>query len=217
MARTYYKVAKAEQSRAPEAQADFELPVHLVATDGSRETISAEIRRVNNGFFQLRTTAPVDVGRRFVLEYDACRTELEVIYCQRPGIGPCYVGARVLTDGASTSRKEVRLPVEIRATVNVPGVFDHARALIKGISASGLRVMLPASAEAGSMIALDIGNGVVFGEVKSFRKSADGRYETEVALDEFLERPETQDTDREEREPAAPRGLFRRLLSRRRN
>lgn len=210
-------MAKAEQSRAPEGQADFELPVHLAATDGSRETVSAEIRRVNNGFFQLRTTAPLDIGRRFLLEYDACRTELEVIYCQRPGIGPCYVGARVLTDGASTARKEVRLPVEIRATVTVPGVLDHVRGLIKGISASGLRVLLPAIVESGSMIALDIGNGVAFGEVKLCRKSADNRFQTDVALDEFLARPESQNTDLEAREPAASRGMFRRLLSRRRD
>jgi len=208
-------VAKAEQSRVPEAPTDFELPVQLVATDGSRETISAEIRRVNNGFFQLRTTAPVDIGRCFQLEYDACWTELQVIYCQRPGIGPCYVGARVLTDGASTARKEVRLPVEIRTTVSVPGVFDQTRALIKGISASGLRVMLPAVVEVGSMIVLHVGNGVVFGEVKLCREFSEGRYQTDVSLDEFLERPEPQDTDREEREPAASRGLFRRLLSRR--
>jgi len=62
-------VAKAEQSRVSESQADFELPVQLVATDGSRETISAEIRRVNNGLFQLRTTAPVDIGQCFLLEF----------------------------------------------------------------------------------------------------------------------------------------------------
>lgn len=208
-------MAKAEQSRAPEPHADFELPVQLLACDGSRETVSAHIRRVNNGFFQLRTTSALDVGRRFSLEYDACRTELEVIYCQRPGIGLCYVGARVLTEGASTSRKEVRLPVDIRATVSVPGVLDQARAVVKGLSASGLRVMLPALVEAGSMIALDIGNGVVFGEVKLCRESADGRYQTDVSLNEFLERPEDQISHREEHESGPPRGLFRRLLSRR--
>jgi len=137
-----------------------------------------------------------------------------VIYCQRPSIGLYYVGARVLTEGASTARKEVRLPVEIRARVSVPGVFDQTRALIKGISASGLRVMLPDVVEAGSMIALDIGNGVVFGEVKLCRASTDGRYQSDVSIDEFLERPEYQETEREEREQAPPRGLFRRLLSR---
>jgi hypothetical protein len=208
-------VAKPEQSRATESQLDFELPVQLIATDGSRETISAQIRRVNNGFFQLRTTAAVDVGRHFWLDYNSCRTELEVIYCQRPGIGLCYVGARVLTEGASTARKEVRLPVEIRTTVSVPGIFDQTRALIRGISASGLRVMLPGFVDPGSMIALDIGNGVVFGEVKSCGESTNGRYQTEVSLDEFLERPEHQETEREERDAPPSRGLFRRLLSRR--
>jgi hypothetical protein len=87
--------------------------------------------------------------------------------------------------------------------------------MIKGISASGLRVMLPAAVEPGSMIALDIGNAVVFGEVKLCRQSADGRYQTDVSLDEFLERPEHLETDRQEREPSASPSLFRRLLSRR--
>ncbi len=208
-------MAKAEQSRVSESNADFELPVQLIATDGSREAISAEIRRVNNGFFQLRTTSAVDVGRRFSLDYEACRTELEVIYCQRPGIGACYVGARVLSEGASTARKEVRLPVEIRAVVSVPGVLEQARGVVKGISASGLRVMLPAFVEAGAMIALDIGNGVVFGEVKQCLELPERRFQTEISLFEFIERPEGQIPPPEDRESAAPRGLFRRLLSRR--
>jgi len=208
-------VAKAQQSRLPESNADFELPVQLFATDGSREIISANIRRVNNGFFQLRTTAALDIGRRFSLEYDACRTELEVIYCQRPALGSCYVGARVLSDGVSSARKEMRLPVDIRAVVTVPGVFEQARAVVKGISASGLRVMLSGPVEVGSMIALDIGNGLVFGEIKMCRELPDGRHQTDVSLDEFLERPECQVPDGEERESGTPRGLFRRLLSRR--
>ena len=207
-------MAKAEPSRVPEANADFELPVQLLATDGSPEAVSAHIRRVNNGFFQLRTAGPVDVGRRFSLEYDACRSELEVIYCQRPGIGPCYVGARILTAGASTARKDVRLPVEIRAAASVPGILEHALAVVKGISASGLRVMLSAAVEPGSMIALDIGNGVVFGEVKQSQASAEGHYQTEVSLDEFLERPEYQAPHAGDRRSGSSRGFFRRLFSR---
>lgn len=208
-------MAKAEPSQVPEAKADFELPVQLLATDGSREAVSAQIRRVNNGFFQLRTVGPVDVGRRFCLEYDACRSELEVIYCQRPGIGACYVGARILTAGASTGRKDVRLPVEIRAAASVPGLLEHTLAVVKGISASGLRVMLSAAVEPGSMIALDIGNGVVFGEVKQSHDSGDGHHQTEVSLDEFLERPESRMPHVDGRPSGPSQGFFRRLFSRR--
>ncbi|MFL6417460.1 MAG: hypothetical protein ACJ74Y_17540 [Bryobacteraceae bacterium] len=208
-------MAKAGPSGAQEQQSDFELPIQLLATDGSRESISAQIRRVNNGFFQLRTTSALDIGRRFSLNYDACRTELEVIYCQRSPSGAFYIGARVLIDGASSARKEVRLPVDIRATVSVPGVFDQAQAAVKGISASGLRVILPGAVEAGAMIALDIGNGVVFGEVNFCRETSDGRFQTDVTLHEVLERSEHATHDGEEREAGSPRGLFRRLLSRR--
>lgn len=206
---------KAEPSRAPDHSADFELPVQLVATDGSGEAISAQIRRVNNGFVQLRTSAAVEVGRRFSLIYDTCRSELEIIYCQRPGIGSCFVGARILTAGVSTARKEIRLPVEIRASVSVPGLFERARGVVKGVSASGLRVVLTAWVEPGSMIALDIGNGVVFGAVKECGESTDGHHQTEVTLDEFLERPEYQALEGEDRDTGPSRGLFRRLLSRR--
>jgi hypothetical protein len=208
-------VAKAEASRVPETNADFELPVQLLATDGLRGSVSAQIRRVNNGFFQLRTSGPVDVGRRFSLDYDACRTELEVIYCQRPGIGPCYVGARILTAGVSTARRDLRLPVEIPASASVPGILEHARAVVKGISASGLRVMLSAKVEPGSMIVLDIGNGVAFGEVKESQDSADGHHQAEVSLHEFLERTEDHRPHAGTRDEAPPRGLFRRLLSKR--
>jgi hypothetical protein len=208
-------VAKAEPSQVPEAKADFELPVQLLASDGSRESVSAQIRRVNNGFFQLRTSGAVEVGRRFSLEFDACRTDLEVIYCQRPGIGPCYVGARILSAGASSARKDLRLPVEIRATASVPGVLEHARAMVKGISASGLRVMLSAAVEPGSMILLDIGNGVVFGEVTQSHELRDGHHQAEVSLHEFLERPEDHRPHADGRGAAPSRGLFRRLLSRR--
>jgi hypothetical protein len=106
------------------------------------------------------------------------------------------------------------LPVEIRAAASVPGVLENALAVVKGISASGLRVMLSAAVDPGSMIALDIGNGVVFGEVKQSQASGEGHHQTEVSLDEFLERPEYKTPHADDRPSGRSRGFFRRLFSR---
>lgn len=201
-------MVKAEQSRAPEIHPDFEIPVQLSATDGSRETISARIRRVNHGFFQLRTTKSVDIGRRFLMECENCRLDLEVIYCQRPALGAYFVGARMLSGGETPVRREIRLPVDIPAKATFPGVPEGLPAVVIGISASGLDVLLPKAVENSSMLAIDIGNGIVFGEVRTCTKLSSGQFQAELTLEEFLPRDTIANSHR-----SAP-GLVGRLKNR---
>jgi hypothetical protein len=167
---------------------EFEIPVQLFAMDGARETFSARIRRVNSGFFQLRITMAVDIGRKLVMHYDTCRVELEVLYCQSPGIGPYYVGAKVLNLDESAVRKEIRLPVDILAKVSVPGHLDHDDARIIDMSSSGLGLVVPRPVDVDCVIAVDTGLGIAFGEVRHCTKTPNGDYRIGISLEEFLTR-----------------------------
>lgn len=177
-----------EELRTSESSSDFEMPVQLFAMDGARETITGRLRRVNNGFYQLRSTLFLEPGRKIVLGLETCRVELEVVYCQRPELGPCYLGARVIATAEAGIRKEIRLPVEIPAKVNVPGIFDHEDAIVVDISSSGLGLQIPSAVEVGSIISVDIGKGIVFGQVRHCIRKSSGAFQAGITIEEFITR-----------------------------
>jgi hypothetical protein len=203
-------VLKEELQTAASAN-EFEIPVQLFAMDGARETFSARIRRVNSGFFQLRITMAVGVGRKLVMHYDSCRVELEVLYCQNPGIGPYYVGAKVLNQDGGAVRKEVRLPVDILAKVTVPGQLDRNDARIIDMSSSGLGLVVPRSVDTGSVIAVDTGLGIAFGEVRHCAKTPQGDYRIGISLEEFITRDHPLVLKEGTRELFSLLGLLRKL------
>lgn len=188
----------------------FNIPVELQLLDGDHERISAHIRRVNSGFFQLRSPLPLRDERKLELLYEGRRIQAEVVYSRKQELGIHHVGIRACGNHGAM-RKELRLPVDVRATVNVPGSTAPLRARISDMSQSGLGLLLGKEIPAGTAVSLDLRHGIAFGEIRYCKSIAKGRYRAGFWLEEFIYRPRHK--DRADRRPGIL-GSMARFVSR---
>ncbi len=166
----------------------FNIPVELQLLDGDHERIAAHIRRVNSGFFQLRSPIHLRDDRKLELLYEGRQIQAEVVYSRRQEVGIHHVGIRTCGSHGAV-RKELRLPVDVRATVNIPGSTTPLRARISDMSQSGLGLILPKEIPQGTAVSVDLGHGVAFGEIRYCKSISKGRYRAGFWLEEFIYRP----------------------------
>ncbi len=180
---------KAISSEASALRLGFNIPVELQLLDGDRERIGAHIRRVNSGFFQLRSPLHLRDDRKLELLYEGRRIEAEVVYSKKQELGIHHVGIRTCGNHGAV-RKELRLPVDVQATVSVPGSTAPLPARVSDMSQSGLGLILRKEIPPGTAVSVDLGHGVAFGEIRYCKSiSSKGRYRAGFWLEEFIYRP----------------------------
>ncbi len=178
-----------ERKEATESRLGLDIPVELQLLDGERERVGATIRRVNSGFFQLRSPNNLQEERKLELLYEGRKIQAEVVYSRKRDSGFHYIGIRTLMGNHGTVRKELRLPVDMRATIQIPGQSKPIRARVIDISPSGLGMNLPCEIPPGTMAALDLGHGIAFGEIRHCKVLSKYRYRAGFWLEEFIRRP----------------------------
>lgn len=156
--------------------------------DGSREQIAAHIRRVNSGFFQLRAPIHLREERKLEMLYEGRRIEAEVVYCQKQESGINHIGIRMTRNGEGAVRKELRLPVDVRATVKIAGSSTAMPARVIDMAQSGLGLRLPKEIPAGTSISVDLTHGIAFGEVRSCKAASKSTYRVGFWMEEFIYR-----------------------------
>lgn len=167
----------------------FDIPVELRLLDGQREKIRARIARVNTGFIRLRSPLAIREDRRLELLYEGRTIKAEVVYCQKKDLGGYHVGLRIASDTVTgTIRKELRLPVNLRGTLNVAGSAAPISAKIVDMSQSGLGLILPKAVAPGMSVSVDLGHGVAFGEICYCTAVSRRTYRAGFQLEEFLYR-----------------------------
>ncbi len=169
----------------------FNIPVELQLLDGDHERVGAHIRRVNSGFFQLRSPLHLRDDRKLELLYEGRRIQAEVVYSRKQEVGIHHVGIRTCGSHGAV-RKELRLPVDVQAAVNVPGSATPLRARVSDMSQSGLGLILRKEIPTGTAVSVDLGHGVAFGEIRYCKSFSKGRYRAGFWLEEFIYRPRHQ-------------------------
>ena len=187
---------------------DFDMPVELEFLDEQCERIRAKLCRVNSGFLRVHSPVEIPVGSKLAVVHDGIRTEVEVVYCETPALGLCHLGLAMTVVRGGTVRLDLRLPVDIRATLSVPGWHEPVRARIVDMSRNGLGMVLPKPVTAGMAAAVDFGHGVAFGEIRHCRPQSKRTYRAGFWLEEFLPRHARATKMHPAQEPKLDKGLF---------
>ncbi|MBV9675435.1 MAG: PilZ domain-containing protein [Acidobacteriaceae bacterium] len=164
--------------------------VPLFALDASDEHVPARIHSISSEAVQLRTRLHVNPGRRFVMHYEGCRKELEVITCQQGEEGDYHLNCKVETSQDGTVRDDWRMAVKWPAQVEISGSKNTYKAQVRDISVFGLGIQLPFQPELDSLLIVRMKSGVGFGRVRHCRQAARGTYIAGLYLEEF--RPKEQ-------------------------
>jgi hypothetical protein len=165
----------------------FDIPVELQLVDRDREHISARLRRVNSGFLQLHSPIRIAHDRKLEVLYEGNRIEAEVTYCHSQELAGYRIGLRI-SGAHGVIRQELRLPVKVRATLNLPGDFAPMPARVVDMSQSGLGLILAKPVPEGISASLDLGYGIAFGEIRYCQRESNRTCRAGFWLEEFINR-----------------------------
>jgi len=92
----------------------LDIAVPLFALDASDEHIPARIQAISSEAVHLRIRSHLSCGRRLLMHHEGCRTELEVMTCQKQGEGVYHLHCKV------TALREGEVRDSWRMSVNWP-------------------------------------------------------------------------------------------------
>jgi hypothetical protein len=164
----------------------FNIPVLLRLFDGDNEEVQARICRVNTGFFQVHSYVPLKCERRLEILYQDRNIKAQVVYCQHQEAGGYHIGLKMASGSYGTIRQELRLPVDVRATMRIPGMTEALRVRLIDMSQSGLGLIVAKAIPEGALAALEMDHGTAFGEIRSCRQQSKRTYRLGFWLEEFL-------------------------------
>ena len=190
------------------------MPVPLFALDASDEHLPAHIQMVSREAIQFRIKSCLSSGRRLVMQYAGCRTELEVETCQQEEAGTYLIDCKVRSSHEGAVRDEWRMAVNWPAQVEVPGSKDRHKARVRDISVFGLGLQLAFQPELNSLLIVYTKSGVGLGRVKHCRHVAQNHYWAGLYLEEFRsEEQASQDSEYEgEKSPQSISRLLSRMV-----
>ncbi|HEY7302893.1 MAG TPA: PilZ domain-containing protein [Bryobacteraceae bacterium] len=166
----------------------FDIPVKLLLLDGEREELEARIRRVNTGFFQIHSYAPIRCERKLLVLYQGRSIEAQAVYCQHQDSGGYHIGLELEGGTSGTIRQELRLPVDVRGSMAVPGSTNAIRVRLVDMSQSGIGLVVAKAIPAGTFVALALEHGTAFGEIRSCEPHLKRTFRVGFWLEEFIPR-----------------------------
>ena len=161
------------------------MPVPLFALDADDEHLPAHIQTVSGAIIQFRIKTHLSSGRRLVMQYEGCRTELEVMTCQEEEAGTYYADCKVTSSSEGAVRDDWRMAVNWPARVEVPGSKGTHKGRVRDISVFGLGIQLAFKPELDSLLIVHMKSGVGLSRVKHCRNAAHNRYLVGLYLEEF--------------------------------
>jgi hypothetical protein len=167
--------------------AEFAIPVTLHLLDEMHAQVHAHIRRVNTGFFLIAAPISLKPERRVEVSFDGRRIECQVVYCHPDGADNFNLGIRMAHGNSEGLRAEPRIPVDLEAKVNIPGIVLPIPGRVVNISASGLGLLLDKEVPTDELAYVELEIGFAFGEIRHCSKISSG-YRVGLKLDEFLSR-----------------------------
>lgn len=164
-------------------EVNFHIPAQIHFDEGG-STFSGTLCRVNDGFISLTSPISSEPGTRLQVLYRGRSIPAEVIYCRKENGGCFRLG--VSTNGADVPfRSEKRLPVDVQAVVMLAGRSARWRATVVDLSLSGLGLNCQQAIEMGEYVCVELGSGLVFGEVRHCQKRQD-MYRIGIRIEECL-------------------------------
>lgn len=168
--------------RAPE----LAIPVTLQVPDSERDSFTAHIIRVQQGYFQLRSPVSLTPQSKLEITIEGCRIRTEVITCDRHESDEFRIGARRIYGPQRAIRAEPRIPVDLSGVLIAPSQ-ERMFARILDMSQSGLGLELATPVAVGMRVSVQFVGGIAFGEIRHCVRT-EGTYRAGMRIEEFVVR-----------------------------
>ncbi len=169
---------------------ELDIPTQIRFVSNPKSILDVKIRRVNSGFMKLWSPTRLLITARIVILFRSENIEAQIAYCTAQPDGYA-IGANFTQAGFI--RKELRVPVDLRAMLTLPENAEPVRIRVVDMSASGVGLAVPMEIAPGTCVAVDLDNGTVFGEIRWCLKNS-GFYRAGLATEQFIQTDESLDT-----------------------
>lgn len=166
----------------PGQRMELDISSRLRFLSSPETVLEVRIRRVNNGFIKLFSANRIAIDARVEILFNGQSITAQVAYCTAKGEGYC-VGISFGESGFV--RRELRLPVDLPAQLTLPECSSPVPIRVLDMSPSGLGLAVPTQIAQGTGVAVDLGYGTVFGEIRYCLENT-GYYRAGLALEEFI-------------------------------
>ncbi|MGA8030588.1 MAG: PilZ domain-containing protein [Bryobacteraceae bacterium] len=147
--------------------------------------MDAIIRGVDTGFFEVLSPIHLHQDQKLEVLYQGRRLKSTVIYCKKETSGAYDVKIKLALDG--DGRSEPRTAVNLRTILNISGSLTPIGVRVVDFSALGLGLELPKRIPVGSTVSVDVGYGVVVGEIRHCAPHV-SQYRAGIRLQQFIRR-----------------------------
>jgi hypothetical protein len=169
-----------------EPQAGFDIPVQLHLLDKSKRVVAARLRQASHAWFELSCAERIEQGQRLTLSHERGRLEVEVTFAAQQSTDRYTLAVKVIEDEPSEIRCELRLPMNLPATLRVAGESTQLQARIVDMSPSGMGIEVATMVPSGAKVCINLEQGLAFGEIRFCRQKSPGVFLTGFALQEYI-------------------------------
>ena len=168
-----------------EFQPSFDIPVELLALDGTNRIGVAQIRRASRSSLELSCSESHEEGQRLAVLQEGRRFAIMVSSATQQAPGAYVLAANVVTEEAGGIRAELRLPTDLAATLRVAGETEQIVVRIVDMSPSGMGLESDRALPSGADVCLSLERGLAFGQIRHCRPKA-GVYSAGFILEDYL-------------------------------
>ena len=172
---------------AAEPEAGFDIPVELHLLDQSDRVFAARLRQASHAWFELSCAERVEQGQRLAIAHEGRRVEVEVSFAAQQQATALYtLAVKVIENARVEGRSELRLPINLAATLRVAGDSEQLNVRVVDMSTSGMGIESAVMLPPGVKVCINLEQGLAFGEIRFCREKSSGVYVAGFALEEHI-------------------------------
>ncbi len=142
----------------------FDFPVELRRLYGDVQPVTGKIQGVSMGLFQVCSPVSIAPGQDLDLLGGARVIHTRVVDCHKCPSGSYNLQTKLSFDACR--RAEPRISTDVPAQLQVLGSSSAISAKIVNLSHAGLGLRLPTAIPVGTIVGVDLGYAIAFGEIR---------------------------------------------------
>jgi hypothetical protein len=161
-----------------------EVLLHLTGT--SEPPLPCALLGIERGNMHIRANDWIEPASRVSAMLGRVKVSGEVVYCTSKDT---WYRACIALNSGNEGRREPRLPIRLPAAVvalSGDGGEQSVQGLVLDVSVSGIRLMIPQSVEAETMIFVEMASTLVVGEVRHCHAGTNSQFEAGIEITDVL-------------------------------
>jgi hypothetical protein len=141
---------------------------------------------VSPSLFELSCSEQLQKGQKLALSHEGKRLEVEVSSAEPSAANVYILAVKVVAEHLGEVRSELRLPIDLPATLRVAGATAEIAGRIVDMSPSGMGIEVASALSRGAKVCVNLDQGLAFGEIRFCRQTRPNLFSVGFLLEEYI-------------------------------